>query len=80
MMDNIVQLDKIHQNDLVGFDFFVFDNEHDGIDPAVSNICSGVRYSRLALSSLSEAMKCRGYRLASLRLSIIASRAASLGP
>lgn len=31
-IQNIVAVEKISQNDLVGFDFFVFDNEHDGVD------------------------------------------------
>lgn len=31
-VQNIVTLEKISQNDLVGFDFFVFDNEHEGVD------------------------------------------------
>lgn len=29
---NIVTVGKISQNELVGFDFFVFDNEHEGVD------------------------------------------------
>jgi hypothetical protein len=29
---NIITTEKVSQNDLVGFDFFVFDNEHEGID------------------------------------------------
>ncbi len=31
-ISNIVCVEKISQNDLVGFDFFVFDNEHEGVD------------------------------------------------
>ncbi len=31
-LSNIVSVEKILQNDLVGFDFFVFDNEHEGVD------------------------------------------------
>lgn len=31
-MENIITVEKISQNDLVGFDFFVFDNEQEGID------------------------------------------------
>jgi len=31
-LENIVCVEKINQNELVGFDFFVFDNEHEGID------------------------------------------------
>lgn len=31
-MPNIISIEKIPQNDLVGFDFFVFDNEHEGVD------------------------------------------------
>lgn len=29
---NIIAVEKISPNDLVGFDFFVFDNEHEGVD------------------------------------------------
>lgn len=29
---NIITVEKISQNDLVGFDFFILDNEHDGVD------------------------------------------------
>ncbi|MDD2892266.1 MAG: hypothetical protein PHQ95_04850 [Candidatus Gracilibacteria bacterium] len=29
---NIIFAEKVSQNELVGFDFFVFDNEHDGVD------------------------------------------------
>jgi hypothetical protein len=28
-ISNIISLEKVSQNDLVGFDFFVFDNEHE---------------------------------------------------
>ena len=31
-INNIVFVDTIHQNDLLGFDFFVFDNEHESVD------------------------------------------------
>lgn len=31
-LSNIIPIEKIPQNDLVGFDFFVFDNEHEGVD------------------------------------------------
>ncbi|MFA6090208.1 MAG: hypothetical protein WC774_00315 [Candidatus Gracilibacteria bacterium] len=31
-ISNIISLEKVSQNDLVGFDFFVFDNEHEGVD------------------------------------------------
>lgn len=31
-IENIIAIEKISQNDLVGFDFFVFDNEHEGVD------------------------------------------------
>ncbi|MDD5377049.1 MAG: hypothetical protein PHH16_02935 [Candidatus Gracilibacteria bacterium] len=31
-ISNIIAVEKVSQNDLVGFDFFVFDNEHDGVD------------------------------------------------
>lgn len=31
-ISNILTVEKISQNDLVGFDFFIFDNEHDGVD------------------------------------------------
>lgn len=31
-ISNIISVEKISQNDLVGFDFFVFDNEHEGVD------------------------------------------------
>ena len=31
-IENIVSADKVNQNDLVGFDFFVYDNEHDNVD------------------------------------------------
>ncbi|MDP2103925.1 MAG: hypothetical protein Q8K26_03325 [Candidatus Gracilibacteria bacterium] len=31
-IENIACVEKINQNELVGFDFFVFDNEHEGID------------------------------------------------
>ncbi|OIO76209.1 hypothetical protein CO024_01040 [Candidatus Gracilibacteria bacterium CG_4_9_14_0_2_um_filter_38_7] len=29
---NIITVEKVSQNDLVGFDFFVFDNEYEGVD------------------------------------------------
>lgn len=29
---NIIMVEKVSQNDIVGFDFFVFDNEHEGVD------------------------------------------------
>ncbi|MDD5197926.1 MAG: hypothetical protein PHN60_03645 [Candidatus Gracilibacteria bacterium] len=29
---NIISVEKVSQNELVGFDFFIFDNEHEGID------------------------------------------------
>lgn len=31
-IENIITVEKISQNDLVGFDFFILDNEHDGVD------------------------------------------------
>lgn len=31
-ISNVITTEKISQNDLVGFDFFVFDNEHEGVD------------------------------------------------
>jgi hypothetical protein len=31
-ISNIVSVKKVSQNELVGFDFFVFDNEHEGVD------------------------------------------------
>lgn len=30
--ENIIPVERISQNELVGFDFFIFDNEHTGID------------------------------------------------
>lgn len=32
LLDNVIHAQSINQNDLVGFDFFVFDNEHEGVD------------------------------------------------
>lgn len=31
-VENIVSVQKVSLNDLLGFDFFVFDNEHEGVD------------------------------------------------
>lgn len=31
-IENVATVEKISQNDLIGFDFFVFDNEHEGVD------------------------------------------------
>lgn len=31
-ISNIVPIEKVPQNELIGFDFFVFDNEHEGVD------------------------------------------------